>query len=105
MLPLLHDLKELTHLDITQNKLKIDGFLLDSLFSLPKLEKLEIDGTEAEFERILENLPNLQVLNKKKIVRKKNNNALLERKKKQMEMLGFARQELLDFHSEIMSQF
>lgn len=61
----------LTTLDISNNPLEIDNYLLDSLFSLPSLQNLNIDGSEAELQRILENLPNLKVLNKKKVIREK----------------------------------
>jgi Leucine-rich repeat (LRR) protein len=76
MLPMMSELK-LISLDVTNNPLEIDHHLLDSLFSVQTLENLCIDGSEDEFERILENLPNLKTLNKKKIIREKkidNNN-------------------------------
>jgi hypothetical protein len=59
----------LVTLDVSNNPLQIDNYLLDSLFTLTSLENLSIDGTEADIERVLENLPNLKTLNKKKVVR------------------------------------
>lgn len=35
------------------------------------MEHLSINANEAEIERILENLPNLKTINKKKVVREK----------------------------------
>lgn len=44
MLPLMTELK-LTFLDLSNNPLQIDNFLLDSLFSIPTLEHLLIDAS------------------------------------------------------------
>ena len=44
MLPLCSKLAKLTHLNLSQNPIKIDAHLLDSLYSIPKLQSLLIDG-------------------------------------------------------------
>ena len=44
MLPNLGELR-VRKLDLTRNPIKIDNYLLDSLFSLRTLEHLSIDGT------------------------------------------------------------
>ena len=72
-IPLANELESIQELDLSRNPLKIDHFLLDSLFSFPNLNSLVIDGTEDEMQKIIENLPKLLRLNGRKILRKEIN--------------------------------